>query len=54
MRIFCKVVIKTEAYVTDLDEDNCGILVLVFFHPLEDTLLYVRNFYIDVVNGKVV
>lgn len=47
-------VIKTEAYVTDLDEDNCRILVLVFFHPWEDTLLYVRNFYIDVVSGKVV
>lgn len=41
--IFCKFIIKKEAYVTDLYQDNCKISMLVSLHFWEDTLLY-KNF----------
>lgn len=43
--IFCKVIIKKEAYVTDLYQDNCKISMLVSLHFWEDTLLYKKFLY---------
>lgn len=32
--IFCKAIIKEEAYVTDLYQDNCKMFMLVFLRSL--------------------
>lgn len=51
--IFCKVIVKKEAYITDLYQGDCKIFMLVFLHFWEDTLLYI-NLFINIVKGKAV
>lgn len=41
--IFCKAVIKEEAHVTVLYQDNCKIFMIAFLHFREDFLFVVNE-----------
>lgn len=41
--IFCKAIVKEEAYVTDLYQDNCKMFMLVFLHFLARDIVILKK-----------